>query len=131
MKKAFTLIEIIFVLVVIGILASIAIPRFSVSVNDAKLTRAKVQIASVRSGIANAYSTNILAGVLAYPQSLEEGECCFAKVLSEPLKESAWSLKGESYTLQIASEKTTFSYNNTNGQFACNLKETLCKKVDY
>ncbi len=36
MKKAFTMIELIFVIVIIGILGSIVIPRLSVTIDDAK-----------------------------------------------------------------------------------------------
>ena len=50
MKKAFTLIELIFVIVIIGVLASVAIPRFSGLSDNSKIsaelsTAASVQVA--------------------------------------------------------------------------------------
>jgi general secretion pathway protein G len=51
MRKAFTMMELVFVIVVIGILASIAIPRLSATRDDATLTRAKSTLASLRSAM--------------------------------------------------------------------------------
>ena len=62
MKKAFTMIELVFVIVVIGILAMIAIPKFSVTRDDAIITKAKTTVASVRSAISSEVQRRILAG---------------------------------------------------------------------
>ena len=45
MKKAFTMIELIFVIVVIGVLAAIAIPRISATRDDAALAKSMTDIA--------------------------------------------------------------------------------------
>ena len=62
MKKAFTMIELVFVIVVIGILAMIAIPKFSATRDDALITKAKTTVASVRSSISSEVQRRILAG---------------------------------------------------------------------
>jgi len=51
MKRAFTMVELIFVIVVIGILATIAIPKFSATRDDATITKAKTTLASLRSAL--------------------------------------------------------------------------------
>ena len=51
MKKAFTMMELVFVIVVIGILASIALPRLNATRDDATLTKAKNTVASLRSAM--------------------------------------------------------------------------------
>lgn len=63
MKKAFTMIEIIFVIVIIGILSGIAIPKMLGLRTDAKITNLKEQVASVKSGIENISRTTTLASL--------------------------------------------------------------------
>jgi len=56
------MIELTFVIVVIGILAAIAIPRFGDSADSAYLTKAKSTIVTVRNSIANERQRRILRG---------------------------------------------------------------------
>ena len=53
MKKAFTMIELIFVIVIIGILASVAIPRLTATRDDAKISILAQAIQSVKIEIAS------------------------------------------------------------------------------
>ncbi|MSN96025.1 prepilin-type N-terminal cleavage/methylation domain-containing protein [Campylobacter sp. FMV-PI01] len=53
MKKAFTMIELIFVIVILGILAGIGIPKLAVTRDDAMIAKLRADIASIRSGIAH------------------------------------------------------------------------------
>ncbi len=62
-KKAFTMIELVFVIVVIGILSAIAIPKFAATRDDAVITKAKAIVASVRSAVAAERQKRILRGV--------------------------------------------------------------------
>jgi len=52
-KKAFTMIEIIFVIVIIGILASVAIPRLAVTRDDAKISKT---VANLRTLLYDSFS---------------------------------------------------------------------------
>jgi len=61
-KNAFTMIELIFVIVVIGILAMIAIPKFSATRDDAVITKAKTTVASIRSSISSEIQRRAVAG---------------------------------------------------------------------
>ena len=61
-KKAFTMLELIFVIVVIGILSAIAIPKFAATRGDAIMTKAKTTVASIRSAIATERQKRILRG---------------------------------------------------------------------
>lgn len=51
MKNAFTMIELIFVIVILGILAAVAIPKLSATRDDAKITK---EITNVQQIISNA-----------------------------------------------------------------------------
>ena len=61
-KKAFTMIELVFVIVVIGILAAVAIPKLAATRDDAQITKGLATLASVRSAIATERQKRILRG---------------------------------------------------------------------
>jgi len=62
MRKAFTMIELVFVIVVIGILGMIAIPKFSATRDDATLTKAKTTVANIRTALSSEAQARILKG---------------------------------------------------------------------
>ena len=62
MKNAFTMIELVFVIVVIGILAVVAVPKFAPIIGDARTAKAKEILSSVRSAIATERQRQVLRG---------------------------------------------------------------------
>jgi len=61
-KKAFSMIELVFVIVIIGILASVAIPKLSATRDDAIISKAKTLVASIRNALAMERQKRILRG---------------------------------------------------------------------
>ncbi|NOR56222.1 MAG: prepilin-type N-terminal cleavage/methylation domain-containing protein [Sulfurovum sp.] len=61
-RNGFTMIELIFVIVVIGILAAIAVPKFALTRSDAIMAKAKATVSSVRSSVATERQKRILRG---------------------------------------------------------------------
>jgi general secretion pathway protein G len=135
--------ELIFVIVVIGILAAVALPRLLSGISDAELAKAKSEIATVRSGISSAFSKNIMAGDSDKCPPLEKSTTdgyVFEGVLSTPIKENSgdvkWKLDQDTntyntYTLTIDSQSATFKYEKDPTKdcpFTC-VSGTLCSKL--
>ncbi|ULO04298.1 type II secretion system protein [Campylobacter sp. RM12651] len=56
MKKAFTMIELIFVIVILGILAAVAIPKLNATRDDAEITKGVSNFSTLLSDIASYYT---------------------------------------------------------------------------
>lgn len=82
-KKAFTMIELIFVIVVIGILSAIAIPKMAATRDDAQVTKGIATLASVRSAIATERQKQILRGEFTGITKLNGGGGIFSKFNDE------------------------------------------------
>ncbi len=142
-KNAFTMMELIFVIVILGILAAVALPKLWVTRNDAVIAKARTQVGSIRSSIANAFSTNIINGKNECPE-LENGDdnYVFENILKPYAikvnqKEINWSIDSNNsnetnYTVKINSLSTKFVYEKNpseNCPFKCNENDKLCKEL--
>jgi general secretion pathway protein G len=129
-KYAFTMVELVFVIVVLGILAAIAIPKFSVTRNDATIAKGRSNVASIRSGIITERQTRLIKGDSDFIKNgTEEGEMdhggLFGGVLMYPIAQSTgndgWSATAGSgtYTYKVAGSSNTFKYTPSDGKFLC------------
>lgn len=137
MKKAFTMVELIFVIVILGILAMVALPRLAGSKKDAEITRAKAEIAAIRSAIQTYRGANLLSQKpgSGYPEKLDKKT--IEEITNGTKLGSNWTVSGDgnTLTLRIGSETTTFNYVKAKGSLTCQnadptQTDDLCKKVD-
>ena len=128
MKKSFTVLELIFVLVVIGILAGVAIPKLFPVIDTAKVKKLQSQVSAIRAAISNDYSKNIISGNNTCP-SLEKNttdNTLFENILTYPIYKNQgdikWDGNGTDYNATIGNMVVRFKYDtntSNNCKFSC------------
>lgn len=125
------MIELIFVIVVIGILASIAMPRLWVTRTDAIIAKGRAEVSTIRSAIATERQKSLLQGKASYLNSLDKNisgtPTMFGAIMQYGQTSSNagghWShtFNTHEYVYHIDSDhNVTFTYDPDNGTFDCN-----------
>lgn len=70
-RRAFSLVEIVVVVVIMGIIAAVVVPRFAGAAQEARASAAESSLAGVRSSIASFRSRQIISGGDPYPTLAE------------------------------------------------------------
>ncbi len=117
-KKSFTLIELIMVIVILGILAIVAVPKYIDLSGQANQAAEQGVLGGVRSGI-----STFFAFWKAYPPTLDSSlnsacsptNACFTNVLSQGGIISQWTKT--SATTYTGPTGTIYTYNAVNGTF--------------
>jgi general secretion pathway protein G len=131
------MIELVFVIVILGVLAAVAIPRFAASRDDANLAKAKATVAAVRLGIVNERQSRLFRGDNAFINKLHHGttvlfdhngtstNSIMMYGVTTRSGNGYWqpsaSLSGGNwqYKYRIFNEDQVFEYNPNTGTFNC------------
>ena len=149
------MIELIFVIVIIGILVAVAIPKLFATRDDAIITKVRTDISNIRSAIVNYHTQEMMKGLDLYPDTLDdananqENEELFngkddVKLLDYPIysknADGYWmKINDVNYTVKVMDTDVQFDYNKSNGHFDCNnvaandtyKEKEICKKLTH
>jgi type II secretory pathway pseudopilin PulG len=143
MRKSFSMLEILFSIVIISILISIAISKIFPISKDAYIVKTKSLISNIRIGIYN--YQNLIDANNSYPTVLDNATFgqkdlkLFDIILDYPLiatdsidmkKASFEKIDTNKYKLYINNSSIDFIYNNQNGTFDCDYNNILCLKIN-
>ncbi len=142
-RKAFTMIELVFVIVILGILSSIAVSKMSVTRGDAVIVKGKGQVSAIRSAITLVRSKNMMRGMTngGNPTHLDaltsttssDGDKLFdydsnasdssKKILDYPIlskSKDGWrKVAADKYIFNAINTDVNFTYVSTTGSFDC------------
>ena len=151
-RSGFTMIELVIVIVVLGILSSIAISKMAVTRDDAQLVKGRSDVSAIRSAISLMRSKNMMRGMTngGNPTHLDalssatssDGDKLFdydsnssdskKKILDYPIysknANGGWrKIATDKYAFRILNSDINFTYSN--GNFDCNHAIKHCKTL--
>jgi len=150
------MIELIFVIVVLGILAAVAIPKLAATRGDAQITKGRSDVAAIRSGISLQRSKNMLESNPQlngfFPNNLDNVPAAdygqsdkrlfnyndgnTSNILEYPIfssnRDGGWIKTGvNAYSFSVDGVATAFTYNNANGIFSCTADTANCNDLTH
>jgi general secretion pathway protein G len=119
--KSFSLLELIFAIVIISTLASFAIPKLFYNIDKANIIKLKADVALIRDSINKFHNQQILANTNMKLENLDNGI----------IPSSNWSKISENrYKAWINTNiSVEFIYNPNDLTFDCNFDEEYCKEL--
>jgi len=132
--KAFTMIELVFVIVVLGILAAIAIPKLAATRDDAQIAKGRSDVAAIRAAIVSERQRRLMRGESNYISTLDHGSSTLfddndtdatnGTLLQYGIAAGSgngkWAKTAtDTYTYTIIGTPVTFNYTATSGTFNC------------
>jgi general secretion pathway protein G len=143
-RQAFTMLELVFVVAIIGILSAVAIPRFAATRDDAVISKAKATVSSVRNAMATERQKRVLKGTFGSISSLHSGSTLIFNAFDgntstpvleyPPLKcasgaQGCWQVVAGSppqyqYVMPVSG---TVDFNISNNRFDCDISDSNCR----
>ncbi|WP_324172201.1 type II secretion system protein [Sulfurimonas sp.] len=151
LHNAFTMIELIFVVIVLGILSAIALPKFASTKRSADIASGRADISVIRAAIVSERQTQLVKGVNTYIPNLSANTTTLftgsgtipAKAKDQNRMLLLYGIKAgtgsgnwavtnaakKTYTYTVDEVATTFDYNSSTGIFACKADEDNCNAL--
>lgn len=143
MKKAFSILEIIIVIVIVSIILSFAVSKFDLINQNTNLTKLKADIALIQNGITNLKKQRVLQNNYDEVDKLDDAsimikdEKLFSKVLQYPVKSTNETLKQKAHWYKKSSKEYIFILNSSdevlfeleNSVFSCIKPKKVCEEL--
>ncbi len=122
--KAFTLVELVMVIVIIGLLAAVVVPQFGDMRTEAVSAAENATVSAIVSGIKLARMTSLTKGTDAYPATLDSAangngsnlNPLFTNVIDNGVTDKNWK-KVNATTYQFVASGSNYKYDKTTGKF--------------
>ena len=130
MRKGFTMIELIFVIVILGVLASVAIPRLAATRDDAEVAKAATNLTTAISDITAYYTakgqftSSVKSDFTKITNALDKGGSLKVKGSVECVKVTLPDTKATSNTTASNKVELTLNFGNVNGK-----NDAVCKTL--
>jgi len=146
MKKAFTMIELIFVIVILGVLSAVAIPKFAKTKEMADVSKGRSDVAAIRSSILTEKQSNLIKGINTFiPKLSANSTMLFTGDGTRTLmtygivagtNAGKWSASGISgttdlYDFKVDTTDIRFTYDSDDGTFICDRDDTDSDKQKF
>ena len=144
MKASFSLLEIIFVLTIMGIIGIVFVPKYNEMILKSKKVKIKSQIILIQNGIKKILSKNILLSNSILLKHLDTAlinknkEKLFSKILDFEILSSSlinkdvgkWIKISQNTYITYLNKSLFVSYSFKNNSFACASTSILCKDFE-
>src|SRR3989339_852684 len=131
-SRAFTVIELIFVIVILGILVAVALPKFAETRKQAEIAKGRADVATIRAAIANDKQSRVILGDTSYITKLSPSTASTTLFTGEGTRNlltygikagtvsGSWAITSDTvYTYNIDGSVNTFTYTSNDGKFLC------------
>ena len=137
-KSSFSLLEVIFVVAILSLMAVVALPKFGNSLDKANMIKIQSDITLIRNGINEYKNKMIMLNNEPSLETLDDSDVLlFGRILKNPVisseipKATFWSkISNNKYKVWIdTTNSLKFTYNKSEFTFDCNLNDQYCKEL--